>query len=192
MSWNEGEEDVEYSVVRNHEEQYSIWPRDRDLPGGWSAVGVTGKKQDCLDYIDKVWVDMRPLSLRKKMEELAQRPLPPGAAEPAAPEKTLVERLTEGRHEVVARANPAGDASALEECLDRRYLYVLFPHTRGGTELGVRVDPEKTELREGSFASAAGKLHLEGTLMLDGVPLRCVADIDLRDLKGLGHLERAS
>lgn len=53
-----------YTVVVNHEEQYSIWLADRDLPAGWTAVGVTGQKQECLDHIAKVWTDMRPLSLR--------------------------------------------------------------------------------------------------------------------------------
>lgn len=68
----EDDDDREYSVVINHEEQYSIWPADRELPLGWHEVGKTGKKQDCLDYIEEVWTDMRPLSLRKKMEEMEQ------------------------------------------------------------------------------------------------------------------------
>ncbi len=59
-----------YAVVINHEEQYSIWPEGREVPKGWKAVGFTGNKQACLDYIEEVWTDMRPLSLRKKMEEL--------------------------------------------------------------------------------------------------------------------------
>ncbi|MEM8929864.1 MAG: MbtH family NRPS accessory protein, partial [Acidobacteriota bacterium] len=56
----------------NHEEQYSIWPADRELPLGWKAEGVEGTKKECLDHIEEVWTDMRPLSLRKKMEEMAQ------------------------------------------------------------------------------------------------------------------------
>ena len=62
-----------YTVVINHEEQYSIWPADRELPLGWSAVGKEGLKADCLAYIEEVWTDMRPLSLRKKMEEAARK-----------------------------------------------------------------------------------------------------------------------
>jgi MbtH protein len=53
-----------YVVVINHEEQYSIWPAGREVPPGWRPVGVTGRKQECLDHIDEVWTDMRPLSLR--------------------------------------------------------------------------------------------------------------------------------
>jgi MbtH protein len=64
------DDDTQYAVVINHEEQYSIWPVDREVPLGWKAVGKEGTKQECLDYIEEVWTDMRPLSLRKKMEEI--------------------------------------------------------------------------------------------------------------------------
>lgn len=57
-----------YLVVVNDEEQYSIWVADRELPAGWKDAGKTGTKQECLDYIESVWVDMRPLSLRRSME----------------------------------------------------------------------------------------------------------------------------
>ena len=73
MAWDEEEDDQIYKVVINHEEQYSIWPVDRENALGWNDVGKEGPKQDCLDYIEEVWTDMRPLSLRKKMEEDARR-----------------------------------------------------------------------------------------------------------------------
>lgn len=73
MSWDEEEDTRTYTVVINHEEQYSIWFADRELPLGWKAVGKTGTKQECLDYIEEVWTDMRPLSLRKKMEEMEKQ-----------------------------------------------------------------------------------------------------------------------
>lgn len=53
-----------YTVVINHEEQYSIWPVSKVVPAGWRAIGKTGTKPECLSYIDEVWTDMRPLSLR--------------------------------------------------------------------------------------------------------------------------------
>ena len=59
-----------YRVVMNHEEQYSIWPADRELPLGWSDAGFSGDKDACLEYIKEVWTDMRPLSLRKRMEDM--------------------------------------------------------------------------------------------------------------------------
>jgi len=57
-----------YDVVVNDEEQYSIWPAGREIPAGWQAVGKSGPKDECLAYIKEVWTDMRPLSLRKRME----------------------------------------------------------------------------------------------------------------------------
>jgi MbtH protein len=59
-----GSSEPSYRVVRNHEEQYSIWPADRELPPGWSATGFAGSRDDCLAHIDQAWTDMRPLSLR--------------------------------------------------------------------------------------------------------------------------------
>jgi len=66
-------DDTLYKVVVNHEEQYSIWPADRENPLGWNDAGKSGKKEECLAYIQEVWTDMRPLSLRKKMEELNRK-----------------------------------------------------------------------------------------------------------------------
>ncbi len=60
-----------YRVVINHEEQYSIWPAERELPLGWNDADFSGDKAACLDYIKDVWTDMRPLSLRKRMEDSA-------------------------------------------------------------------------------------------------------------------------
>jgi MbtH protein len=59
---------LEYSVVVNHEEQYSIWPADRDLPAGWRPVGVQGTRSHCLEHIARVWTDMRPASVRQRMD----------------------------------------------------------------------------------------------------------------------------
>jgi MbtH protein len=67
MTDHDDEDTRAYSVVVNHEEQYSIWLVGRPLPSGWSEVGVQGLKGECLDHIDRVWTDMRPLSLRKAM-----------------------------------------------------------------------------------------------------------------------------
>jgi MbtH protein len=58
-----------YKVVVNDEEQYSIWFADREPPAGWNLVGKEGLKEECLAYIEEVWTDMRPKSLRKQMEE---------------------------------------------------------------------------------------------------------------------------
>ena len=68
----EEEDKTIYNVVFNHEEQYSIWPADRENPLGWRNADKSGLKKECLEYIKEVWTDMRPLSLRKQMEEQAK------------------------------------------------------------------------------------------------------------------------
>ncbi len=63
------EEQGTYKVVMNDEEQYSIWFADREIPHGWRESGKEGTKVECLAYIEEVWTDMRPLSLRKAMAD---------------------------------------------------------------------------------------------------------------------------
>ena len=64
--------DASYRVVVNHEEQYSVWPAERELLPGWKGVGKSGTKEACLDHVGRVWTDMRPASLRKRMAEQAR------------------------------------------------------------------------------------------------------------------------
>ena len=71
---DEREDTTIYKVVVNHEEQYSIWPADRENALGWNDAGFQGTKAECLAHIEQVWTDMRPLSLRKKMEEAGLDP----------------------------------------------------------------------------------------------------------------------
>jgi len=58
-----------YLVVLNDEEQYSIWLAGRELPAGWRSDGTRGSKENCLAHIGEVWADMRPLSLRRRMDQ---------------------------------------------------------------------------------------------------------------------------
>jgi len=67
------DDNAQYKVVINHEEQYSIWPAERDNPPGWRDGGKTGTRRECLAHIDEVWVDMRPLSLRRQMDGAGER-----------------------------------------------------------------------------------------------------------------------
>jgi MbtH protein len=67
------EDNTIYKVVINGEEQYSIWPADRENAKGWQDVGKSGPKAECLAYIKDVWTDMRPLSLRQQMETATAR-----------------------------------------------------------------------------------------------------------------------
>ena len=71
MEQDEKEDKTIYKVVLNHEEQYSIWPADRDNAPGWRNAGKNGSKNECLGWIKEVWTDMRPLSLRRRMDKAA-------------------------------------------------------------------------------------------------------------------------
>lgn len=62
------DESADFVVVLNDEEQYAIWPAERELPPGWRAEGMVGLRQACLDHIDAVWTDMRPRSLRAHLD----------------------------------------------------------------------------------------------------------------------------
>lgn len=59
---------TDWQVVVNQEGQYSVWTLDRPPPDGWAAEGRTGTRQECLDHIDQVWTDLRPLSLQRLMD----------------------------------------------------------------------------------------------------------------------------
>jgi MbtH protein len=69
MNSDDREHNTNYRVVVNHEGQYSIWPAERENPAGWRDTEKSGSKAECLDYINEVWTDMRPLTLRKSMEK---------------------------------------------------------------------------------------------------------------------------
>jgi MbtH protein len=57
-----------FLVVVNDEQQYAIWPADRDVPAGWRADGTAGDEQECAAHVDRMWTDMRPRSLREAMD----------------------------------------------------------------------------------------------------------------------------
>lgn len=197
---DEREDTTLYNVVVNHEEQYSIWPVDREIPPGWNSVGKSGLKAECLAFVKEVWTDMRPLSLRKKMEEqekeraerkakgLPEYP-PPKPPPPPDPRDNLVQWLAEGDHPVEASLRPDRTVPALKERIDRGYVHIKFTDTRGGTELGVRLDPPSCNLSGADFEKQTGRARLVGGLTLNYVKVRCVADIDLETLTGQGHLE---
>lgn len=194
MSWRDSdkEDTTIYAVVINHEEQYSIWPDYKDMPLGWKSVGKTGLKADCLAFIKEVWTDMRPLSLQKKMAEVAKNPPPPPPKpDPNKPrEKSLVDRLCEGEHLVEAGLRPEKTVKVFKEAIDRNYVHIKFTQTRGGTELGFKLDNDACDFSKADFDNSNGLVHVEGNLTLDYVKVRCIANIDLKTLEGKGHLKK--
>jgi len=101
---------------------------------------------------------------------------------------SLVSRLSEGEHAVEVTIRPKRTATALKECLDRGYVHIRFPNTRGGTELGVRVDKTETETGAADFTSGTGRIRIVGGLTLNYVKVKCIADVDLQTMEGKGHL----
>ena len=99
----------------------------------------------------------------------------------------LVQRLAEGDHPVITRR--AESVTELKESIDRGYVLITFTDTRGGTELGIRLDEALTDLSGADFEQGTGTVHLAGNLTLNYVKVRCVADLDLATLEGTGHLE---
>ena len=189
------EEDLAtYKVVVNHEEQYSIWPVDRGNPLGWEDRGPSGPKAECLAYINEVWTNMQPLSLSKHMEEVARQqaenpppPPPSPSTEPPKPDE-LVMRLATGDHPVEVGLQPEKTAEAFKAAIDRGYVYIKFTDTKGGTELGVRLDTQASDWSQADFSKATGSVHVEGTLTLNYVKVRVVADFQLNTLTGNGNL----
>ncbi len=184
-----------YRVVVNHEEQYSIWFAASEIPKGWRDGGKSGTKTECLDYINEVWTDMRPLSLRKRMAEAQKNgggtePKPQTEPREADPRDDLVGFLASGQHPVVASLRPEKTVKRLKEVIDRGYLHVTFTDTRGGTELGFTLDRERSDCVTADFDNGTGSVHAEGELYLDSAKVRCIADIELTSLSGVGHLER--
>ncbi|ARV58859.1 MbtH domain protein [Nostocales cyanobacterium HT-58-2] len=101
----------------------------------------------------------------------------------------LVERLSQGNHPVEASLRPEKTVAAFKESLERGYVHIKFTNTRGGTELGVKLDRDASKLEEADFDNQTGKVHIVGHLTLNYVNVRCIADIELKTLEGRGFLE---
>lgn len=79
MNQSDRDDQMLYRVVVDIEERYSVWFEHQEIPPGWRDAGKIGTKPECLDYIKTVWADMRPLSLRRHMEEHAAQSTQPPA-----------------------------------------------------------------------------------------------------------------
>jgi hypothetical protein len=120
-------------------------------------------------------VEFRRVSQRRVSEQTERRIM-----------NELVERLTNGSHPIVA--SRSASPGELREQIERGFVLLKFPDTRGGTELGSQLDREQTRLDGADFANATGSVHLVGNLTLNYDKVRLVADIDLNSLTGAGHL----
>jgi len=195
------EEDIEYKVVYNQERQYSIWPTWKVDPPGWESDGTVGTKQQCLDHIEKVWTDMRPLSLQNFMKEngldgpreIKIPPLPQDNIDHfrrPQPPNELVMKLMEEQDVVIIRYKE-GDVPNLEKlmrAIEIGYILVKFIHTQGGTELGANI--KKSEYNcFAELIESENIIKIRGFLKLDYTPVILNATISLLNFEGKGHLE---
>jgi hypothetical protein len=101
----------------------------------------------------------------------------------------LVQRLSEGDHPVRI-GRPEDTIEELKRrILEMGYIHIKFTATQGGTELGVTVDPEATDVSKVDWEEGSGMAHIVGGLILNYVRVRCVADIDMASREGKGHLD---
>ncbi len=101
----------------------------------------------------------------------------------------LLQRLSQGDNRITYRPKRDDARTELRAAIEREYVHVLFTETRGGTEMGFPLDAMRSDLSGANWEEGEGSIHLEGELSLDGVPVRCVADLDLRTMEGSGRLK---
>jgi len=100
----------------------------------------------------------------------------------------LVQKLTQ-EQPIIASLRPTPTLEQLKAQVERKYVLIKFTETRGGTELGIRLDPERSDVSKADFEKGTGSIHVVGELVLDYVPVRFHGDIHLETLAGTGRLE---
>lgn len=221
MSKDEVDEEKErhriYKVVINEEEQYSIWAHELAIPAGWRFEGVYGRKEEVLNHIEKVWTDMRPLSLRRAMEEWPEARQFKGISPEGQkmldewkkkedewdgvdqfrkprPPNALVKKLMRRQPIVVIRYRDRDtdkpDIKLFKRAIELGLILVKFPNTKGGTELGfnVRNDEGHLDPKNIKYKEGGKVVEVSGRLKLDYTPVRGYATINLETFEGEGWL----
>lgn len=172
----------QYEVVKNLEEQYSIWEKNKPCPSGWFKVGCSGEKDLCLEFIEKQWTDMRPLSLRKHIESRAQLPsaLIP-LHQPKLP--SLVENLIQkDQHNVSFYPKPSSQEQLLKD-LSSGGCSISFDDFADDTHLYMVITNKKLDLE-------SNKIFLETNLSLDLESLTCKCEFHLETYFGTCEVNR--
>lgn len=99
----------------------------------------------------------------------------------------LTQRLSTSQPIVLGGSQPSTE-ELRERVEEMKYVLIKFTETRGGTELGFDLDPDTTDLTGADFEQGTGSVHVEGSLILNDDPVRCIADVDVATLKGTGRL----
>lgn len=101
----------------------------------------------------------------------------------------LVKQLSEGKHSVEFEPRTEDYTELKERLLEMKFVFVKFTDTIGGTEVGINVDDDLTDLKEADFEKGKGKIHVVGICELNYHKVRCIADVDLKTKKGIAYLE---
>jgi hypothetical protein len=165
--------------------------RDKDGSGRFTVFSATMLPNS--GYFDNLWAiamlrNQLPLSTRRFHSCVERFELGPLELKENHPVNELTQRLSEGSHPVTVGGPDPSVADLRDRVEQFGYVSIKFTGTRGGTDLGVRLDLAATDLSAADFGKGTGSVHFEGTLNLNGDPVRCVADIDLATLNGTGHL----
>ncbi len=100
----------------------------------------------------------------------------------------LPHKLAKGEHKVIFPSRLDDPLQELQDCIERDYVFVKFTETRGGTELGFRLDSEYSDLSGADWENGTGTIRMAGELSLDYVRVRCVGNIDISAMEGTGDL----
>ena len=177
---------MRYRVVINDDEQYSIWPEQRENPLGWRDVGIAGAEAECLTWINDNWSDMRPAHVKRAAATMA-------AAAPAVElslpvETSLVDRLCSELQRV--RLSRIENLRQLGQQVEHGYVIVGFQGMQGATELGFSLDPARTNVRDADFRAGTGVIQLVGSVVLDGHALEIDVTAMLPSLDGSARVVR--
>lgn len=100
----------------------------------------------------------------------------------------LVKKLSENKHEVTIGHRNESDEE-IKKRIEDGYIHIKFTQTNGGTELGINIDSNNTNVKELDFNKKGMILHIEGTTRLNYNTVRCIAEINLTSRKGEGYLQ---
>jgi MbtH protein len=161
-----------YLVVVNEEDQYSVWPEEHVMPEGWRDAGKHGRWEECLQFIEEVWCDMRPRSLRERQSRL-------GTVTPPAPvcslPISLVDQLIAGPQEVTILSwpgAPGGDPLKTSPGTCR----LRFEGCGRGVEISLELAQTLEQKPDGAASASTGRIRVEGFCVLDTTSLQCVVE----------------
>ena len=99
----------------------------------------------------------------------------------------LVKKLSNGVHPIKFESRTE-EIQEIKDRLDDGFVFATFTKTRGGTELGINVEKDLTDISKADFEKGKGHLHISGTCELNYHKIRCVADVDFTSREGTGYL----